>query len=133
MLSYWLLVRAAAWAAMSSRAGAGCTTRPGVRLILNGDPVKVSGVPCSSWICTNMPLGDARYFQIAALGCLLALNITLIEFGARPLQSAVAAKSPTIRVIPGATSVEQLKTTVGAAEIVLSSQEMVGLDKLDTT
>jgi len=43
------------------------------------------------------------------------------------------AKSPTIRVIPGATSVEQLKTTVGAAEIVLSSQEMVGLDKLDTT
>jgi enediyne biosynthesis protein E5 len=38
-------------------------------------------------------LGDARYFQIAALGCLLALNITLIEFGARPLQSAVAIGS----------------------------------------
>jgi len=39
------------------------------------------------------PLGDARYFQIAALGCLLALNVTLIEFGARPLPSAVAIGS----------------------------------------
>jgi Na+-transporting NADH:ubiquinone oxidoreductase subunit NqrB len=39
------------------------------------------------------PLGDARYFQIAALGCLLALNIMLIEFGARPLSSAVAIGS----------------------------------------
>ena len=43
------------------------------------------------------------------------------------------AKSSTIRVIPGATSVEQLKANVGAAEIVLSSEEMAGLDKLDTT
>jgi enediyne biosynthesis protein E5 len=39
------------------------------------------------------PLGDARYFQIAAPGCLLALNVTLIEFGARPLPSAVAIGS----------------------------------------
>jgi aryl-alcohol dehydrogenase-like predicted oxidoreductase len=42
------------------------------------------------------------------------------------------AKSPNIRVIPGATSVEQLKTNVGAAEIVLSSEEMALLDRLDT-
>lgn len=42
------------------------------------------------------------------------------------------AKSPNIRVIPGATSVEQLKTNVGAAEIVLSSEEMAVLDRLDT-
>jgi enediyne biosynthesis protein E5 len=39
------------------------------------------------------PLGDVRYFQIAALGCLLALNITLVEFGARPLPSVVAIGS----------------------------------------
>jgi enediyne biosynthesis protein E5 len=39
------------------------------------------------------PLGDVRYFQIAALGCLLAVNITLVEFGARPLPSVVAIGS----------------------------------------
>jgi aryl-alcohol dehydrogenase-like predicted oxidoreductase len=43
------------------------------------------------------------------------------------------AKSPNIRVIPGATSVEQLKMNVSGAEIVLSSEEMAGLDKLETT
>lgn len=43
------------------------------------------------------------------------------------------AKSPTIRVIPGATSIEQLKTNVGGAKIVLSSEEMAALDKLDKT
>lgn len=36
------------------------------------------------------PLPDARYFQIAALGFLLAINLTLIDFGARPLPSAIA-------------------------------------------
>jgi Na+-transporting NADH:ubiquinone oxidoreductase subunit NqrB len=36
---------------------------------------------------------DARYFQIAALGCLLAINMTLVEFGARPLPSLVAISS----------------------------------------
>jgi enediyne biosynthesis protein E5 len=36
---------------------------------------------------------DARYFQIAALSCLLAVNITLIEYGAQPLQSIVAIGS----------------------------------------
>jgi Na+-transporting NADH:ubiquinone oxidoreductase subunit NqrB len=35
-------------------------------------------------------LPDARYFQIAALGALLLLNFALIDFGARPLPSAVA-------------------------------------------
>jgi aryl-alcohol dehydrogenase-like predicted oxidoreductase len=43
------------------------------------------------------------------------------------------AKSPTIRVIPGATSIQQLKTNVGGAEIVFSSEEMAVLDKLDKT
>jgi Na+-transporting NADH:ubiquinone oxidoreductase subunit NqrB len=33
---------------------------------------------------------DARYFQIAALGVLLTLNFTLIDFGAGPLPSAIA-------------------------------------------
>jgi enediyne biosynthesis protein E5 len=33
---------------------------------------------------------DARYFQIAALGSLLCINFSLIDFGARPLPSAVA-------------------------------------------
>jgi enediyne biosynthesis protein E5 len=36
------------------------------------------------------PLHDARYLQIAALGSLLAINFSLIDFGARPLASAVA-------------------------------------------
>jgi enediyne biosynthesis protein E5 len=36
------------------------------------------------------PLPDARYFQIAALGALLAINFILIDFGARPLPSAIA-------------------------------------------
>ena len=39
------------------------------------------------------PLPDTRYFQIAALGCLLAINMTLIDFGARLLPSAVAIGS----------------------------------------
>ena len=33
---------------------------------------------------------DARYFQIAALGSLLAINFAWIDFGARPLPSAIA-------------------------------------------
>src|SRR3984893_12104468 len=33
---------------------------------------------------------DARYFQIAALASLLALNLGFIDFGARPLSSALA-------------------------------------------
>jgi Na+-transporting NADH:ubiquinone oxidoreductase subunit NqrB len=33
---------------------------------------------------------DARYFQIAALASLLALNLRFIDFGARPLSSALA-------------------------------------------
>jgi enediyne biosynthesis protein E5 len=41
-------------------------------------------------------LPDARYFQIAALGCLLAINMTLIDFGARPLPSVVAIGSALI-------------------------------------
>ena len=35
-------------------------------------------------------LPDARYFQIGALGALLTLNFALIDFGARPLPSAIA-------------------------------------------
>ena len=34
--------------------------------------------------------GDARHVQIAALACLLAFNIAFIDFGARPLNSALA-------------------------------------------
>jgi enediyne biosynthesis protein E5 len=33
---------------------------------------------------------DARYFQIGALACLLAINFLAIDFGARPLASACA-------------------------------------------
>jgi enediyne biosynthesis protein E5 len=45
-----------------------------------------------SWVSlmTSRPLPDARYFQIAALGSLLAINFSLIDFGARPLPSAIA-------------------------------------------
>jgi enediyne biosynthesis protein E5 len=42
------------------------------------------------------PLPDARYFQIAALGALLAINFILIDFGARPLPSAIAIASALI-------------------------------------
>lgn len=35
-------------------------------------------------------LPDARYFQIAALTTLLALNFTIIDFGARPAASVIA-------------------------------------------
>jgi Na+-transporting NADH:ubiquinone oxidoreductase subunit NqrB len=42
---------------------------------------------------TGRSLPDARYFQIAALGALLAINFTLIDFGARPLASAIAIGS----------------------------------------
>jgi enediyne biosynthesis protein E5 len=35
-------------------------------------------------------LPDARYFQIATLGALLAINFILIDFGARPLPSVIA-------------------------------------------
>ena len=38
-------------------------------------------------------LPDARYFQIGALASLLALNFALIDFGARPLASAIAIGS----------------------------------------
>jgi Na+-transporting NADH:ubiquinone oxidoreductase subunit NqrB len=36
---------------------------------------------------------DARHFQIAALGALLAINFAWIDFGARPLASALALAS----------------------------------------
>jgi Na+-transporting NADH:ubiquinone oxidoreductase subunit NqrB len=39
------------------------------------------------------PLAGPRYFQIGALSCLLAVNMTLIEFGARPVRSIVAIGS----------------------------------------
>jgi enediyne biosynthesis protein E5 len=39
---------------------------------------------------TRWSLPDARYFQIAALAALLLINFTLIDFGARPLPSAIA-------------------------------------------
>ena len=42
---------------------------------------------------TVRSLPDARYFQIAALGALLTINFLLIDFGARPLPSAVAIAS----------------------------------------
>ena len=42
---------------------------------------------------TVRSLPDARYFQIGALGALLALNFSLIDFGARPLPSAIAIGS----------------------------------------
>ena len=42
---------------------------------------------------TGWSLPDARYFQIAALSSLLVINFSLIDFGARPLPSAVAIGS----------------------------------------
>jgi Na+-transporting NADH:ubiquinone oxidoreductase subunit NqrB len=39
---------------------------------------------------TVRSLPDARYFQIAALAALLLINFSLIDFGARPLPSAIA-------------------------------------------
>jgi len=39
---------------------------------------------------TGRSFPDARYFQIAALGALLLINFLWIDFGARPLSSAVA-------------------------------------------
>jgi Na+-transporting NADH:ubiquinone oxidoreductase subunit NqrB len=41
-------------------------------------------------------LPDARYFQIAALGSLLVINVSLIDFGARPVPSAIAIGSSLI-------------------------------------
>ncbi|WFU42152.1 hypothetical protein QA640_06625 [Bradyrhizobium sp. CB82] len=38
------------------------------------------------------------------------------------------AKSPAIRVIPSATNLGQLKTNVRAADLVLTSREIVDLD-----
>jgi Na+-transporting NADH:ubiquinone oxidoreductase subunit NqrB len=35
-------------------------------------------------------LPDARYLQIAALGSLLVINVSLVDFGARPFPSAIA-------------------------------------------
>jgi enediyne biosynthesis protein E5 len=46
-------------------------------------------------------LPDARYFQIAALGALLALNFALIDFGARPLPSVVALSSALLTQLIG--------------------------------
>src|ERR1700712_4854999 len=43
----------------------------------------------TGWTAGRM-LPDARYFQIAALGSLLAVNFAWIDFGARPLPSAIA-------------------------------------------
>lgn len=34
--------------------------------------------------------GDARHFQIAALATLLGFNVAFLDFGARPLNSALA-------------------------------------------
>jgi enediyne biosynthesis protein E5 len=39
------------------------------------------------------PMASPRYFQIGALSCLLAVNMTSIEFGARPVPSIVAIGS----------------------------------------
>jgi Na+-transporting NADH:ubiquinone oxidoreductase subunit NqrB len=39
---------------------------------------------------TVRSLPDARYFQIGALGVLLLLNFSVIDFGARPLPSVIA-------------------------------------------
>jgi enediyne biosynthesis protein E5 len=50
-------------------------------------------MPRASWIKERRPLGDARNFQIAALGCLLIINMTVIDFGARSLPSVVAIGS----------------------------------------
>ena len=61
-----------------------------------------------------------------------ALRIAFVVSAAVAL-AWLLAKSPTIRVIPGATSIEQLKANVGGAKIVLSSEEMAALDKLDKT
>jgi len=45
---------------------------------------------------TRTVLGDARHFQIAALGILLALNIGWIDLGAKPLPSFLAVASALI-------------------------------------
>ncbi|HEX4557261.1 MAG TPA: hypothetical protein VH249_24950, partial [Xanthobacteraceae bacterium] len=39
------------------------------------------------------PWADARHFQIAALASLLAFNFACLDFGARPLNSALAIAS----------------------------------------
>jgi enediyne biosynthesis protein E5 len=41
-------------------------------------------MPARGW------LEDARHWQIAALGTLLTLNIAWLDFGAKPLNSALA-------------------------------------------
>ena len=47
------------------------------------------------------PLPDARYFQIAALGSLLFINFSLIDFGARPLPSVIAIGSALLSQLAG--------------------------------
>jgi len=42
---------------------------------------------------TARPWADARHFQIAALASLLAFNFACLDFGARPLNSALAIAS----------------------------------------
>src|SRR5579871_6391873 len=48
------------------------------------------GAPTSPSRIWAFVRGDARHFQIAALACLLAFNIAFLDFGARPLNSALA-------------------------------------------
>jgi Na+-transporting NADH:ubiquinone oxidoreductase subunit NqrB len=47
-------------------------------------------MPEGSAITGKMPLPDARYFQIGALGSLLLINFWRVDFGAQPVASAVA-------------------------------------------
>lgn len=49
----------------------------------------MNAIAMRSWIACR-PMADARYFQIAALGSLLVINLVWIDFGAAPLPSIVA-------------------------------------------
>jgi len=51
-----------------------------------GAPARTSRV----WACWAYLRSDARHFQIAALATLLGVNFTVLDFGARPLNSALA-------------------------------------------
>ncbi|WP_035654821.1 RnfABCDGE type electron transport complex subunit D, partial [Bradyrhizobium sp. STM 3809] len=46
-------------------------------------------------------LPDARYFQIAALATLLAINFAMIDFGARPAASVIAVTTALVTQVIG--------------------------------
>ena len=78
---------------------------------------------------------DARFEpdRLAVIGAALAPLWRIASARSVPPASIslawLLAKSPGIRVIPGATSIDQLMTNVAAAKIVLSSEEIAELER----